>query len=158
MHDSICSMVSSIFYGGQLSTSTQLPKSVLATSRKINRYNRLIFRKPGQLIFMDEPHSKDERDARKRSVINTTNSADVYALVLSLLENTDIPGDMITVLTPYRSQLHIYQHLFAANRQLRSVGLHTIDSFQGREAMVVVLDASCSAPRCSQNQLRASYR
>jgi hypothetical protein len=50
---------------------------------------------------MDEPHSKDERDARKRSVINTTNSADMYALVLSLLENTDILGDIITVLTPY---------------------------------------------------------
>ncbi|GIK04254.1 hypothetical protein Aspvir_008333 [Aspergillus viridinutans] len=50
--------------------------------------------------------------------------------------------DLITVLTPYCSQMHLYLNSFCSNHRLQGVRIHTVDSFQGCGSLVVVFDTT----------------
>ncbi|RHZ68502.1 DEAD/DEAH box helicase [Aspergillus thermomutatus] len=138
----LCDLVSGVFYNSQLSTAQSLDSSVSQTSTMVSNYNRRVLRKAGSLIFLDVPGAKDHCDSRQRSRINPDLAAVVYALILDLLARTPVAPHLITVLTPYRGQMHLYYDLFGSNDQLKGVRIHTVDSFQGCESPVVIFDTT----------------
>ncbi|RHZ50301.1 DEAD/DEAH box helicase [Aspergillus thermomutatus] len=146
MHESMAQMVSSIFYNGELQTSRATADQTRELARQINLFNRRTFRHSAQMLFLDVKDSMDHRDAQQRSRLNAAHRSVAAALVIRLLSQQVAGPTGITVLTPYRAQLKEYQALFAILQQqqpglqLHLVQLKTIDSFQGRESNVVILD------------------
>ncbi|GFF31511.1 hypothetical protein IFM61606_10701 [Aspergillus udagawae] len=115
-------------------------------AQMVNRFNRRMFRSPGQMLFLDVKDSFDHRDAQQCSHLNVAHRRVAAALVIRLLTDQVVDPAAITVLTPYRAQLREYQALFAMLHQqqpalqLYLMQVKTINSFQGRESSVVVLN------------------
>ncbi|GFG21115.1 hypothetical protein IFM5058_10923 [Aspergillus udagawae] len=146
MHESMAQMVSSVFYNGELWMSRAMADQTCELARQVNRFNCRTFWSPGQMLFLDVKDSFDHCDAQQHSYLNMAHRRVAAALVICLLTNQVADPAVITVLTLYQAQLWEYQALFAIlhqqqpTLQLYLVQVKTIDSFQGRELSVVVLD------------------
>lgn len=138
----ICDLVSEVFYNNQLRTATHLDGNVLNLRSTLRAYAGRVdnFNKAQPVLFVDNPDCVDSKDSRGRSVVNELNSLVTYALLNSLIVDQRISPNHITILTPYRGQRHLYISFLGTCQQFRDVKIETIDSFQGCESGVIILD------------------
>ncbi|KAL4788904.1 P-loop containing nucleoside triphosphate hydrolase protein [Aspergillus venezuelensis] len=156
MVNTLCGLVSSVFYQSSLKTSPHLPEAVVEASRQLTRYiKQPPFRKQHPLTFLDIGPCEEKRDARGRSTLNIKSCAAVFALVKDLIANAGVRADQITILTPYRGQLYLYHTLLSMHDSVRQTRVYTVDSFQGSESIVVIFDVTASSrPRFLGNANR----
>ncbi|EOD51150.1 putative atp-dependent helicase nam7 protein [Neofusicoccum parvum UCRNP2] len=142
MHSKICNLVSSVFYDGKITTAPGIDKKEL--SRSFSGYMLERFKMPRNVLMMNCVDSISELGAKK-SPFNVTHIILVTDIIRGLLERGIKPSSL-AVLTSYSAQFAQYRSAFAALQALfpgldmRSMTLGKIDTFQGEEADIVILD------------------
>lgn len=95
------------------------------------------------LILDIKSHS--DRDATC-SVYNYTNASVAIDLMEKLVNLEGVEAQNITVITPYRAQTRVYHKAITALQktspglQIKNITINTVDSLQGGEAQIVILD------------------
>lgn len=158
MHPSICRVVSRAFYRSRIDPKTgeptEHPGGWLKTDESLtdstHGYQYPGFVKDRALVWLDTTGLRDTND--ERAWRNPGEALLVKMLLSSFREplkkSAQRSGDALAILTPYAAQL----------AQLRSAGLpdwalpclHTLDSFQGREADVVIVSLVRATQRDSE--------
>jgi len=140
MHPTIGNLISECFYDGELRSareSTPLPKALQAVAQT-----------PVHWVTTARLPNRDE--ARHGESIYNGAEAAIVARIVERLAGA-VRGRKkplsIAVLTPYRAQRKVISDRLAAQPKRSSliqIGVHTVDSFQGQEADVVIYSATRS--------------
>lgn len=156
MHPAIARVVSHTFYGGRLESAESTEKFLRATTvvRSANpaRYPEV------PVVWVDMPWDQAARHRKSsESRPGPFNLPEVAAVARVLLNLIAVPqrgkdgmeAPTLAILSPYRAQVRALQSRLQADLTLRRhleafrrVGdayVHTVDSFQGREADVVIV-------------------
>jgi superfamily I DNA and/or RNA helicase len=115
MNAALCSFISQVFYDGQLRTSNNLGQYVADVNRRFIKHNSQsnTFRLGGALLWVNVKDSGAEPDARKVSTINVHNAASTIAILQSMVSQNTIRLEEVTVLTPYRGQMLLYNSVIS---------------------------------------------
>ena len=135
MHPKLVEFPSTKFYSGKLITAESRLKQKSVFQESIS--------------FIDESNPKvfvkcNERERRIGTSFCNPAEARIVADMIKCLIDFKISTQQIAVLTPYSGQLKCLQNEFETQK-INHVKLHTIDSFQGREADIVIF----SSVRCN---------
>ena len=135
MHPELAVFPSQTFYGGRLLTAS------------CRRQQQSAFQEEIPILSPDKPvvfvlFSKTENRIGT-SFCNPT-EAEAVAKIVNYLIHHKVSTQQIAILTPYLGQLKCIQEV-CQQEKIHVTNLHTIDSFQGREADVVIF----SAVRCN---------
>lgn len=85
-----------------------------------------------------------EPDARKVSTVNVHNAASTVAILRSVVSRNTICLEEVTVLTPYRGQMFLYNSVISMYDTLQGLRVRTEDSFYGEESGIVIFDITGS--------------
>lgn len=142
MHPAIGQLVSDCFYDGKLRSArerTQLPDEFRAVA-------------PAPVTWVTTARLPNRRESRRGdSVFNEAEAAIVARLIGRLAAAAAGRREplSVAVLTPYRAQRKVIGDRLAAqpnHPEVLHVAVHTVDSFQGQEADVVLYSATRSNP------------
>ncbi len=142
MHPAIGRLISDCFYKSRVQSDTEdvpLPHDLAAVAGR-----RVTWITTSNLTHHGE-------QARGESIVNETESAVVKRLVGDLLRSVmarQQPLD-VAILTGYRGQRRLLEDRLAselANEAPLRIGVHTIDSFQGQEADIVIYSVTRANP------------
>ncbi|XP_034488707.1 NFX1-type zinc finger-containing protein 1-like [Drosophila innubila] len=89
------------------------------------------------LYFLD--HRKSETQFHNTYLMNVWEKQQVYLIVNHLVKVSGYKSTEIVVLTPYSMQVDSIKNTLSRDSDLKDIGVHTVDSFQGLEADIVVL-------------------
>ncbi|KAL4911555.1 hypothetical protein BDW74DRAFT_173012 [Aspergillus multicolor] len=139
----LCSVVSQIFYNWLLRTGPleQIVIDIAASVQKVMRQTTKFKLYP--LTFVDAGDTASMKDSQDKSTLNMGNASVVSAIAGWLIEN-GISAETITILTPYRAQQQLLYSMVRQVESLQRVQVETIDSFQGRESFIVILDLTAT--------------
>ncbi|RDW86984.1 uncharacterized protein DSM5745_03626 [Aspergillus mulundensis] len=137
-------LVNDKFYKSMLRTTDNVDPGVVETNIQLVAHNVQTFGKVLPLLFLNVPGTQEKPDTAGNSLCNDVNLAAVCALIQSLIES-QIKAKQITVLTPYRAQASLYTRSLQSFPELRNVRAHTVDSYQGCESDVVILDTTATS-------------
>jgi superfamily I DNA and/or RNA helicase len=163
MHPHICEVISRAFYKHKLLTDPNLldadgnQRAEFRHHLEISAQTGAVTIRELPLVWIDMPWSATDRDFHETGgYANEREAAAVIAFIRALrLSPATNNRYTIAVLTPYRQQLRILQEMLrdervpnfldlvsssgVRNRAERGRWVHTIDSFQGNEADIVVV-------------------
>ncbi len=135
MHPKLVEFPSTHFYGGKL---------VTANSR---HEQKSIFQENVPFIDISNPHvfiNCHQSEIRSGTSHSNLIEAQLVITVIKRLIDSKISSQQVVVLTPYSGQLKCIQNECQTHK-LNLVRVYTIDSFQGREADIVIF----SSVRCN---------
>ncbi|KAJ5608835.1 hypothetical protein N7528_009402 [Penicillium herquei] len=148
MHKDIAACPNRVFYESRLNTHTKTTDVQWnKMSYCIAWFNSGCFRITHNVLVIDNPDSKQKVDDSGSSV-NEENAKLVVSLVTRLLKmlGSDLDASSITILTFYNAQKQLHERnmkrLQHEKPELNAdkIGVSTVDSFQGHEADIVILD------------------
>lgn len=134
----IGSMVSRLFYNGQLIHASSTMSRPLSQTMRL--FNSSTYGVMQPFVMLDVNSRAATHNTSRYNMINAAVGLD---LTEKLLQHFD-PKD-ISIIIPYRAQYEVYRRglrQMETTKQvdLRAIQLHTIDSMQGREASIVIVD------------------
>lgn len=136
MHEALMAFPNEQTYGGQLRAAPEVAKARLEDCEGV-RPDRA---RPGPLVLLDSAGRgwDEEREDDDPSTRNPGNAARIAAEVRRLVSRGVKPAD-IGVITPYNAQVRWIRD---ALDELLAQGLEvsTVDGFQGREKLVILVD------------------
>ncbi|KAJ5735073.1 uncharacterized protein N7483_000198 [Penicillium malachiteum] len=148
MHGDIAACPKHLFYGSFLTTHFLGNEKCHNLSRLIRLFNNELFKKKFNVVVIDNPHGKQKVDDNRGSNSNEKNAQAVVSLVtllLIMLGNVVKPSN-ISILTFYNAQKQLHERNMQQLQQEKpelnadKIRISTVDSFQGNEADIVVLD------------------
>jgi superfamily I DNA and/or RNA helicase len=124
MREPIAEVVSQAFYDGNLRTdpSTEADHGLQTPP----------FVRGQALVWLD---TSDLADAHDRPCWHNDGEADVVAWLVSQFKLRQVSADELALLSPYREQIRLMKQRLHSYESC----IHTVDSFQGREAKVAVV-------------------
>jgi CRISPR/Cas system-associated exonuclease Cas4 (RecB family) len=141
MREEICNLINGTFYDGKLASSPEIrnrpPLYTNITPIEPAQLNRIL--DPSVVIGLIDVEGIEEY--RGMSTYNQTNLA-VDLRMLKALQSAGLTLDQIGIITPYKEQQRL---LAKAIGRTECIG--TVDSFQGQERDLIVLDLVRANPR-----------
>ncbi|KAF9885493.1 hypothetical protein FE257_012820 [Aspergillus nanangensis] len=140
----ISRVVNKVFYHSQLQDAESVctPDPL---SQNLTVWNGSKFGVSSPLVFMENRNGQTDRDSSGSSY-NMSNIKVSLTLVENLLVDNVATGRDITIITPYQAQMSRYcDYLYRLQVEKPTIGVEkvsvfTVDSFQGGEAPLVIVD------------------
>lgn len=136
MHEALMAFPNAQTYGGQLIAAEHVAKARLEECEGV----RADAARPGPFVLLDSAGRgwDEEREGDDPSTRNPSNAARTASEVRRLVSRGVLPSD-IGVITPYNAQVRWIRD--ALDDLLpRGLEVSTVDGFQGREKLVIVVD------------------
>jgi DNA replication ATP-dependent helicase Dna2 len=134
MREEICNLINATFYNGRLDSATQIRE-------RTPLYRDIPSVDPPQLARILDPSTvigvidiEGVEEYRGKSIFNQANLR-VDLRLLAALESAGLTSNQIGIITPYKEQERL---LAKALGRTESIG--TVDSFQGQERDLIILD------------------
>jgi superfamily I DNA and/or RNA helicase len=134
MRDEICRLVNDAFYGGKLQSATQVQNRPPLYTVQPKIQPEQLARILGPEVVIGVVDVEGVEEYRGMSTYNQT-SLQVDLRLLQALESVGLKPNQIGIITPYKEQQRL---LVKALGRTESVG--TVDSFQGQERDLIILD------------------
>lgn len=137
MHPEISSFPSRTFYNGQLVDAPDMAKSSRTPHHQV-------FDQLPPYMFLDIKDSREQKDLRSHSRVNT-NEVNVIIALLQWIDTTSAAAAVrprVAVVTPYSAQLASINREIrkrCSTTQIQHTSVVTIDGFQGGEEEIVIL-------------------
>ena len=148
MHPELAAFPSRKFYGGRVLTAKCRSQQQPVFQEEIPILER---NKP--LVFINVSETENHIGT---SFCNTV-EATAVAKIITYLINHKVSTQQMTILTPYLGQLKSI-HEECQKQKIHCIKAHTIDSFQGREADVIIFSTVRCNPRGELGFLKDKYR
>jgi AAA domain len=139
MHPSISKFPNQSFYGGKLQDHDSVKESEEGKRFQnwAKRFESCIFGR--RSIFVNVEDGELLQEAQGFSKVNLANAGVADSIVRSMVK-FGIPASDILVLSFYKAQVSLLRRLLSENETVRDVRVQTVDSAQGSESSIIVLD------------------
>ena len=148
MHKDIAAGPKLTYYGSRLRTHLSTNHYFNGGARAVRRFNKSLFKLESNVVLIDIPEGQQKVDSSTNSSYNEENVEAVVALIARILN--DQPGKKslgdICILTFYSAQQKLHQqammklHADKPGLGADKVKIATVDSYQGLEADIIILD------------------
>lgn len=143
-YERIGDMISTLFYGGELSNTPTTLTAARPVANDLARYFNRTFGVNSSIVLLKRRGTQQTDSTMSR--YNIDNAHAVMNIATDLIDQNVLPARDVLIITPYQAQLKIYDRCLRnlsmrpATAHLAEIRTSTVDNIQGSERILVILD------------------